>query len=298
MSEGKPAAVKPENAAAPAGKTEKKDKPRRGRKKQVSILLAILAAAILFWYLNIEIIQRNSCSVSSGKIKNDVTIALISDLHGKSFGIHNRRLIAAIRKTKPDVVAVVGDMFTKGNRQGEKTALSLLETLAEEFPVYYVPGEHEHGTVSFFESLRDAGVHVLDYRAETAKINGNEICFYGITNVYYSPTFDLANEFTIDPSVYNVLLAHIPNTDAFERFGCDLVLCGDTHGGQVRLPFLGAITDGSAFFPELSGAREKGLYPFEDGSGAMYVTSGLGNYPIPVRLFNLPEVAVITLCGE
>ena len=64
---------------------------------------------------------------------------------------------------------------------------------------------------------------------------------YGITNVYYTDTFDLTNAFTLDQSVYNILLAHITNFEDFADFGMDLSICGDTHGGQVRLPYLGGL---------------------------------------------------------
>lgn len=300
--QNRPAGAPP--AAAPgtnAGTGKKTGSPKKGnrfrKRKRLLLAAAVLAAVFLFWYGNIEWIRVNPYAVSTDKTEGDIRIALISDLHGKNFGIRNRRLLDAVRRTKPDLVAVTGDLYTKGDRDGEETAYSLLAALAAEFPVYYVSGEHEHGATAFFERLQKAGVHVLHERSETAEINGNRIVLCGITNCYYPADFDLTEKFTVDPSAYNILLAHIPNRRGFEQAGFDLVLCGDTHGGQVRLPFLGAVTDGATLFPELSGIPIKGLYPFEDG-GAMVVTGGLGNYPVPVRLLNPPEVAVITVSGR
>ena len=110
----------------------------------------------------------------------------------------------------------------------------------------------------------------------------------------------MKNAFEINKEEYNILLAHISNFEEFEQFGIDLSLCGDTHGGQVRLPFLGAIINRGIWFPEIvqTGLNVetnyiKGLYSINNSY--LYVSSGLGNYPISIRLFNRPEIAVIKL---
>ena len=94
----------------------------------------------------------------------------------------------------------------------------------------------------------------------------------------------------------SILLAHIPNYAAYKNWGADLIVCGDTHGGMVRLPFLGPLQYNGIWFPRLTSSQpvyDKGFYEM-DGH-ALYVSSGLGNYPFPVRLFNRPEVSVLTL---
>ena len=76
----------------------------------------------------------------------------------------------------------------------------------------------------------------------------------------------------------------------------DLSLCGDSHGGQVRLPYLGGLNNRGEWFPERSGTDAryvKGLY--EEGGKNLFVSGGLGNYPVPVRFLDRPEVAVIRL---
>lgn len=256
------------------------------------IPLILVAAALLFWYLNIRLIAVNKTNLESDKIVGELKFVLISDLHGESFGIDNYRLINKIRHVNPDLIFAVGDMCEKDSASDRKTAVNLLASLAYEFDVYFVPGEHDRDTF-FYNELSSVGVHVMNYKSERLTLNGSDLCIYGIDNSYYSATFDLSNEFELDDSVYNILLAHIPNQKAFASFGCDLTLCGDTHGGIVRLPFVGALTDGSRLFPELYGIPSKGLYEYE--GGAMYITSGLGNYPVPFRMFNLPEIAVISL---
>ena len=162
-------------------------------------------------------------------------------------------------------------------------------------PVYYVNGEHDNSD-SFNSELEQAGVIVLDYKDEVVTIGKTTLHLYGINNVYYTNSFDLANEFELDESAYNILLAHINNFEKFASFGVDLSICGDTHGGQVRLPYVGAVYMDGVWFPENEGKFVDGLYEI-DGK-KLFISSGLGSNPIPVRLWNRPEISVIKLVPE
>ena len=132
------------------------------------------------------------------------------------------------------------NILTAKDEKGKQIALKLLKELAKSYKVYFVNGEHDCDE-KFIQNLKDNEVNVLDYKKEIIAIKNTKINLYGITNQYYSATFDLKNAFEINKEEYNILLAHISNFEEFEQFGIDLSLCGDTHGGQVRLPFLGAI---------------------------------------------------------
>ena len=262
------------------------------------ILLGVLAAALVWWGVGTFTFTVHRVAVSDDKIKSPVTIVQISDLHGASFGKDNEALIRAIRAENPDLICVTGDMYTAGSERGRNTAFHLLTQLAQEYPVYSVNGEHDAND-AYMEQLRENGVHVLDYETDRLVIGETVLRVYGISNQYYSSTFDLANEFELDPEAFDLLLAHIPNFTKFARFGMDLTLCGDTHGGQVRLPGLGGLYNDGYWFPEINPAAAeeaayvKGLY--EKGDARMFISSGLGNYPIPLRFLNRPEIAVLTL---
>jgi uncharacterized protein len=93
---------------------------------------------------------------------------------------------------------------------------------------------------------------------------------------------------------FTVLLAHHP--DQAERArrsvdGVDLVLSGHTHGGQVRLPWIGALIN-SAAHPELyeAGVRRR---PWTQ----VYTSSGIGTTHLPIRFLTPPEVVILTLTG-
>lgn len=270
--------------------------------KKKIFLVAVIALAIIY-YAGTFTITVTKVEISSEKIMSDVKIVQITDLHGSSFGKNNRTLIRKIELQKPDIVVITGDMYTNSNNneKGVQVALDLMKKLAEKHTVYFVTGEHDYDkTKEYYKKLESYGVNVLDYETETINIKGNDITLYGISNLYYSSTFDLTNEFTLNKNTYNILLAHISNFDAFSRFGVDLSLCGDTHGGQVRLPYIGPIEYQGTWLPKFNMNEDeiydKGL--FKKGDSKMYVSSGLGNYPLPLRILNQPEIVSITLKSE
>lgn len=266
----------------------------KGLKKAINLVL-VLALIVFVWWFNTYTLKTETLEISDSRIKDEVTIVHISDLHGYEFGRENQSLIDGIREQEPDLIVATGDMFSNGSEQGREVALKLLTALAEIAPVYYVNGEHDNSD-SFNSELEQAGVNVLDYEDEVVEIGRTKLHLYGINNVYYTNSFDLANEFEIDDSSYNILLAHIENFDKFASFGIDLSLCGDTHGGQIRLPFVGAVYMEDTWFPERGGKYVDGLYEL-DGK-KLFISSGLGSNPIPARFWNRPEISVIKLVPQ
>ena len=274
-----------------------KKKKSRNRKARKRIAVIIIVLLFVWWFNNFTLTVSTE-TVKSDKINDEITIVQISDLHGAQFGKGNSHLIKAVQKQKPDLVFATGDMYTLGENGGMQTALDLMAELAKEFTVYYVNGEHDYAfkSTEFFDSLTASGVNVLNYKDEIITVKNTKLHIYGINNAQYSDTFDLANAFERDEKNYSVLLAHIPNFRKFADFGIDISFCGDTHGGLFRLPVIGAVYDGEDILPELKGKYSKGLYEL-DGK-YMFISSGLGSYPAPVRFLNRPEVCVIKLTPD
>ncbi len=87
-----------------------------------------------------------------------------------------------------------------------------------------------------------------------------------------------------------IMLVHSPDlVMEASQSGVDLVLSGSTHGGQVRLPFLGVLFTGTNLGPKYSA----GLYNF--GDTRLYINRGLGTSIIPMRFLSPPEITLITL---
>ncbi len=263
--------------------------------KNLIKLVLTLALIVFVWLCNTYTLKTETVVISDERIKDEIVIVQISDLHGQEFGTNNKNLIEHISSYSPDLIFATGDMYSNGSDEGREIALRLLSELVDVAPVYYVNGEHDNSN-EFDTQLEEAGVIVLDYEDEVVEIGQTKLHLYGINNVYYSESFDLANEFVLDDSAYNILLAHIQNFEKFSSFGIDLSICGDTHGGQVRLPFVGAVYMDGIWFPESKGQYVDGLY--EKNGTKLFISSGLGSTPIPVRLWNRPEVSVIMLVPE
>lgn len=90
---------------------------------------------------------------------------------------------------------------------------------------------------------------------------------------------------------YNILLSHRPELiSLYSTFDIDLVLSGHAHGGQFRIPFIGGlVAPNQGIFPEYTSGKHTG------DNTTMIVNRGLGNSIIPIKLFNRPEIVVLTL---
>ena len=97
----------------------------------------------------------------------------------------------------------------------------------------------------------------------------------------------------VDPALFTVLLSHSPDyVLTAQKYGVDLVLSGHTHGGQIRLPFIGPVVCNIS----LGRKYMRGFFYFD--KTALYVTSGIGTVFMPLRLFCPPEITVINLLPE
>lgn len=272
----------------------KREKNRKGRVWTVILVL------FLVWYFNNYSLKITRTSTESAKISEPVRIAVLSDLHVHNGSISSSRIMRKIDEISPDAVFILGDMYSrKSDDEKIEAAIDLMSSVAEKYTVYFVSGDHDTSP-AYFERLQNRGVHVMNYACEYAEIKGTQFKIMGIDNVYYSSTFDLNNAFTLDENSFNIVLAHIPNYRAFSKFGADLTLSADTHGGMVRLPILGALFDPltDTYFPTLRGVKAYDKGWFEYDGGKLFITSGMGDSPIPVRFCNLPEIVSIDLVPE
>ncbi len=266
------------------------------KKKKIIIPLLVLSLLVPTWYINNFSIKLTEQTIYSEKVDSDIKIAVISDLHGDD----NSKTASLIAEQNPDLIFVLGDMYTQYRYEQIDTAIRLIEALSKVAETYVITGEHDTDQ-SYTDKLNLLeNVHLMNYKKDDLSINGTEISIYGIDNVYFSSTFDLHNEFEEpDQDRLNILLSHIPETEDFADFGVDIVFSGDTHGGMIRLPFVGPLYYNGYVLPKLTYPErmtDKGLFSFDNKQ--IFVTSGIGNYPVPLRFLNRPEVCMITLKKE
>ncbi len=274
------------------------------------ILLLIIASVAVIYHDTHSFVVR-SYDMNSDKIDRDYTFALLSDLHGYSFGEDNEKLIKAVEKINPDAVLCAGDMFTAHFINGEiqyQTGQHVLTELAGKFPVYMGNGNHERKVKTFtyeFGNLYDryrstlvkAGVTVLEN--ESVQIKGTNIRITGLDldRKYFRKVVKNEMEEGLlnrslgrsDKSKFQVLIAHNPQYfEEYSDWGADLTVSGHVHGGIIRLPFVGGvISPAIALFPKYDGGK------FERNGRTMVLSRGLGTHSIHVRMFNPGELDVI-----
>ena len=227
-------------------------------------------------------------------------IVVLSDLHGGSFGPDNADLFQAVSDQAPDYIFFLGDLEDKYRGPEPGYAEAVAAGLTAIAPTYYVTGNHEWaiGDVpELKERLSAQGVTVLSNSFVTLERNGDTVVLAGIDdpNGYADqkpPETVAAEVYAAWGDPFWMLLAH--RNDHFENqyslLGADLVFSGHGHGGIIRLPFTdGLLSTDRTLFPSYTA----GLY--EENGSALFVTRGLGNSGPSFRLFNRPEVAVVTL---
>ena len=290
-----------EKQNTPATPAKEKKSKRKINWWRIVIVLLVL---IFIWWFNNYTLRITNVELHSKKIREPIRLAVISDQHATKHGISNERIRDRIKDADPDLVMILGDMYTTGSESElRQIPVDLAEGIVSDgYQAYFVSGEHDTDP-TYISDLEKAGVRVLNYDYSAVIVKGNKLTIYGIDNAYYSPTFDLRNEFTLNESRYNILLAHIPNYEKFADFGADLTLCADTHGCMVQLPFgLGPMyySDAGEWFPHFRDKElkvyDKGLFSYDGGN--MFITSGIGVSPLPIRFNNRPEVAVIDILPE
>ncbi len=272
----------------------------------VTILLILALLVLGIWWGNNSIVTEEYAFASEGlpATFNGFRIVQLSDLHGKQFGEGNADLIAAVEKARPDLIAITGDLVDASCTVND--VVPLIRGLTALAPVYYVTGNHEWGSGQAQETvrtLRSLGVTCLENQFVPVERDGKHILLAGIhdPNGYADqkkPAELTAEVYASEPNPFWLLLAHRNNAfnGAYCRLGANLTLCGHAHGGIVRLPFTDGLVDTMMTpFPSFT----SGFYQCTDGGHErawVFVSRGLGNSPHwTFRLFNRPQVAVITL---
>ncbi len=267
------------------------------------LIAAAAAAAVLTTALlldsryNIDVTEYELSFANLPESFDGYRIALISDLHGWSFGEENQRLIEKIRGAKPDLIAITGDMVSKPDDFA--AVETLMDGLSGLAPMYYVNGNHEWGaglTLKMRQLMEARGVKCLSNEFETLERGGEQIVICGVedrngrADMIKPP--DLAVELRQQyPDNFVLWLQHRNDSLIYyPELPVELVLSGHAHGGIVRLPLIGGVLDVRG---KLGAEYEKGVY--NEGGLTLLVSKGLGNSVFIPRFLNRPELPVITL---
>ncbi len=268
--------------------------------------IAVLTLTVLFciWQNNdITTAQIDYFNTKIPEEFNGYRIVHISDLHNKQFGQDQMRLLKRINEANPNIIIITGDLIDR-RKYNLNIAMAFIKGAVKIAPVYYISGNHEAWSGDYeniSESLRDFDVHILDDTKEKLLRNSAQIEILGLsdpdflTSNYLEGTNTTILKDNLEnmkvSSAFQILLCHRPELfHLYSETKIGLIFTGHAHGGQFRIPFIGGlIAPDQGLFPKYT----SGAYKRDDST--MIVSRGLGNSVIPIRIFNRPEIVVVTL---
>lgn len=258
-----------------------------------SIIIIIVSVVITGIALSYRL-KVSAYSLNSDNISSDIKIVQISDLHYPFNDIKLEDISEVIIAQKPHFIALTGDIFD-GNASKDDIAYicSYFDNIAQNYPVYYVLGNHEigHTELDYFIELLNAGrIIYLDNEVNTSTFNGDKIAVIGVSDGKKINENNIPNLSSKDTCKYSVLLAHRPELfDDYCANNIDLILTGHTHGGQMRIFKQGLYAPNQGYFPRYS----HGVYT--QNNSTMIVNSGLSGSG---RFYNPYEIGVITISNN
>jgi predicted MPP superfamily phosphohydrolase len=220
-------------------------------------------------------------------------ITQLTDIHhSQILGIDEvRRVVRLAQQTKPDVFVLTGDYTTSYRRFIEPCAQALAPLNAPD-GVWAVLGNHDHYTDPelTMRALERQHIAVLNNQNTKLRRGSDTIQLSGIDDWTWNAT-DWSKAFSgLNKKIPTLLLSHQPSVlDFAQTQDVSLILSGHTHGGQIKIPFLGP----PARFATKDLRFAQGL--FRHDNVQLYVSSGTGVIGLPVRFGVRPEIAVLRL---
>lgn len=224
-----------------------------------------------------------------------------SDIHLGHYMDANdlKQIVSVIQNEQPELICFTGDMVDESIAPlGD--AVPILNQLQAPLGKFAVLGNHDYALGQqkvVTEALTASGFEVLDNRNKPVTKKGSSLYIAGVDDVLHgSPDLGRATA-SIPAGQTVIILAHEPDfADRAAQYPIHVQLSGHSHGGQVRLPWIGHILT-----PPLARKYVQGLHQVGANNDLqdlqVYINRGLGTTILPVRFFCRPEITVFTLQG-
>jgi predicted MPP superfamily phosphohydrolase len=273
-------------------------------------LLALTGTKGFYNSRNLELVKLKVSLKHLPHAFDGLKVGQISDIHAGPLVPQNliREGVDIIIANQPDMIVLTGDFVSGATKflwtsyggfkeRHYNYCMEELGRLKAPLGVFAVLGNHdfwsgEEVALKIAHGLEGLGVHVLRNKAVPIERKGQYLYIVGVDDYWegsYSLTDALIN---IPEDACRILLSHNPDiNEDIENLGedIDFILSGHTHGGQVVLPFVGAL-----YIPSPFGQRYlAGL--IRDQERQTYVSRGLGLFFVPIRINSPPDVSLLTL---
>lgn len=213
----------------------------------------------------------------------------LSDLHLDRYLPRHDEVVRTVEATRPDWIFITGDLLNV--RSGLPHLTRFLSQLRRVAPVFVILGNHDHysgvGIDEFAELFDRHKISLLINQTTSIPLSSGELALVGTDD----PSLHRADLRCIPPrrpNRFTLLLAHAPSIldQLNDQHHVDLILCGHSHAGQWRIPFVPTF-----WLPPGCNGRLHGLY--ELNGHRLYVNRGLGWSALPVRWNCEPELLVL-----
>jgi len=261
----------------------------------------VCSAGLGYWYpweYDVNNIELNTVYIP---IKNldqafdGFTITQISDLHcdRSSSVVRLEHAVDIVNQQRSDLVVVTGDYFTNddGASRHMRDCGKLLSSIKSKEGVVSVTGNHDYWTDFnvLSKMIANAGVRLLDNVNFFIQRRGAYIQIIGLSS-FWMGEMNTVKAFSGVINAPKIVLAHNPDTAPhITKYFPDIMICGHTHGGQVRFPILGPIIS----YTRIGRKYSSGLNKY--GDMMIYTNRGIGTYWIDARFLCPPEITTFVL---
>ena len=271
-----------------------------------AVAVAAATLALVAWSDTTRPVLRE-ITVPVPGLSREVTIVQASDVHGSLFGSAQQRVDALLGTRHFDAAVLTGDLESGDVRLSDATRALIRVLAAHSDAVFFVHGDHEASDNDV--ALSRLGVVNLSVQSQPATIAASA------GRVGVMGEFWLLNGPKPPETDALIALPHVPpSADEIEKTtgltnAVRVFLAGHTHGGQARIPFVGAVwapvplsslyvpssrkAERIEWFPELQGRTIAGLYRV--GDAWVNISAGLGAEHVPIRLFDPAELTIVHL---
>ena len=262
---------------------------RRITKRAILLHVLALTGVIVFCYgyfIEPYCIEVTTIPIKTSKLSNATfRVVQFSDLHCDKRPLNENQTVKIINDLKPDIIVFTGDAINRPSALPQfKEVMKSLNAPLGKFAVY---GNWETRHLPGLDYYSQTGFKVLDGDIVPLEKYNDTITISGLSCDTHKSAGNMLNK--LSQENYNIFLFHFSDLiESLDGFKVDLYLSGHTHGGQVALPFYGALITLSKFGKKY----ESGKYTV--GNTTLYVNRGLGmdGYPVKIRLFARPEITV------
>lgn len=284
---------------------------KRHKKLTISFsTILFLGTTILIWgsFIESKLLLVNKQNIDLTQINQEIKIAFVSDIHAGPYKKTKwvEKIVQKILEQKPDIILIGGDdLYNSDYNEQELNYLSPLQNLTKQIPTYAIAGNHEYGigdgkatksrtadwSKEHAQKLQKLGINYLENNLKLLNIKNQNIYLFGGDSILAQKLdYQILN--TREKNIPTIALIHNPAflfKTTYPKF--DLTLSGHTHGGQIRLPFLGPIGRVDSIIPA---DFYQGLHKQINGT-YNFISSGAGESGPRARLFNPPEIVLITI---